>query len=32
VSEKAKKALEEFASHLPDEDPREDLLNKAGLL
>ena len=32
VSEKAKKALEEFASQLPDEDPREDLLNKAGLL
>ena len=32
IDGKAKKALEEFASHLPDEDPREDLLNKAGLL
>jgi len=32
VSEKASKALEEFAALLPDEDPRQDLLNKAGLL
>jgi molecular chaperone DnaJ len=32
VSDKAKKALEEFESLLPNEDPREDLLNKAGLL
>lgn len=32
ISDKAKKALEEFASQLPDEDPREDLLIKAGLL
>ena len=32
INDKARKALEEFESHLPDEDPREDLLNKAGLL
>jgi len=32
VSEKASKALAEFAALLPDEDPRQDLLNKAGLL
>lgn len=32
VSEKAKKALEEFAALLPDEDPRADVLSKAGLL
>ncbi|MFM7013786.1 MAG: DnaJ C-terminal domain-containing protein [Actinomycetota bacterium] len=32
LSDKAKKALEEFDSLLPKEDPRTDLLNKAGLL
>jgi molecular chaperone DnaJ len=32
VSEKAKKALQEFEENLPDEDPREELLSKAGLL
>lgn len=32
VSEKAKKALAEFDALLPDEDPRADLLQKAGLL
>jgi molecular chaperone DnaJ len=32
ISDKAKKALEEFDSQLPDEDPRTDLLLKAGLL
>jgi molecular chaperone DnaJ len=32
INDKARKALEEFESHLPDEDPREDLLSKAGLL
>ncbi len=32
VSEKAKQALAEFDALLPQEDPREDLLNKAGLL
>jgi molecular chaperone DnaJ len=32
INDKARKALEEFESHLPNEDPREDLLNKAGLL
>jgi molecular chaperone DnaJ len=32
VSDKAKKALEEFEGLLPQEDPRKDLLNKAGLL
>ena len=32
VSDKAKQALAEFDALLPQEDPREDLLNKAGLL
>jgi molecular chaperone DnaJ len=32
VSDKAKKALEEFEGLLPDEDPRADLLIRAGLL
>ena len=32
VSEKAKHALEAFDELLPDEDPRADILNKAGLL
>ena len=32
VSDKAKKALEEFDGFLPDEDPRADLLLRAGLL
>ena len=32
VSDKAKKALEEFDGFLPDEDPRADLLIRAGLL
>jgi molecular chaperone DnaJ len=32
VSEKARKALEAFEELLPEADPREDLLNKAGLL
>lgn len=32
VSDKAKKALDQFESLLPKEDPRQDLLNKAGLL
>ena len=32
VSDKAKTALEAFEELLPDEDPRADLLNKAGLL
>ncbi len=32
VSDKAKKALEAFEELLPEEDPRTDLLNKAGLL
>jgi molecular chaperone DnaJ len=32
VSDKAKTALEAFDDLLPDEDPRADLLNKAGLL
>ena len=32
ISDKAKKALEEFAEQMPDEDPREDLLTRAGLL
>ena len=32
VSDKAKKALEDFDGFLPDEDPRADLLIKAGLL
>ena len=32
ISEKAAKALEEFDDLLPKEDPRKDLLNRAGLL
>jgi molecular chaperone DnaJ len=32
VSDKAKKALEEFDGLLPQEDPRADLLSRAGLL
>jgi molecular chaperone DnaJ len=32
ISDKAKKALEEFDGMLPDEDPRADILLKAGLL
>jgi molecular chaperone DnaJ len=32
ISEKAAKALKEFEDALPDEDPRQDLLNRAGLL
>ncbi|MFM1984678.1 MAG: hypothetical protein RL723_1113 [Actinomycetota bacterium] len=32
VSDKAKKALEAFEELLPDEDPRSEILNKAGLL
>lgn len=32
VSDKAMKALAEFEALLPEQDPREDLLNKAGLL
>jgi molecular chaperone DnaJ len=32
VSDKAKKALEEFEAQLPSEDPRAELLSKAGLL
>ena len=32
VSDKAKKALEEFDGLLPDEDPRAEILLKAGLL
>ena len=32
VSEKAKKLLAEFEAELPDANPREDLLNRAGLL
>lgn len=32
VSDKAKKALEEFDAALPEEDPRADLLLRAGLL
>jgi molecular chaperone DnaJ len=32
ISDKAKKALEEFNDLLPDEDPRAELLQKAGLL
>ncbi len=32
ISDKAKKALEAFEELLPEEDPREELLNKAGLL
>ena len=32
ISDKAAKLLQEFDDQLPDEDPRADLLNKAGLL
>ena len=32
VSDKAKKALEQFESELPEEDPRADILLRAGLL
>ena len=32
ISDKAAKALAEFDELLPKEDPRADLLNKAGLL
>ncbi|MFM2433994.1 MAG: hypothetical protein RI974_734 [Actinomycetota bacterium] len=32
VSDKAKKLLEKFEAELPDENPREDLLSRAGLL
>lgn len=32
ISEKAKELLEKFKAELPDEDPRADLLNRAGLL
>jgi molecular chaperone DnaJ len=32
ISEKAAKALKEFEEALPNEDPRQDLLNRAGLL
>ena len=32
ISDKAAKALQEFDELLPKEDPREDLLNRAGLL
>jgi molecular chaperone DnaJ len=32
ISDKAAKALKEFEEALPDEDPRQDLLNRAGLL
>ncbi len=32
VSDKAAKALQEFDELLPKEDPRQDLLNRAGLL
>jgi molecular chaperone DnaJ len=32
VNDKAKKALEQFESELPDEDPRADILLRAGLL
>jgi molecular chaperone DnaJ len=32
VSDKAKKLLEKFEAELPNEDPREDLLSRAGLL
>ncbi|MFY9303916.1 MAG: DnaJ C-terminal domain-containing protein [Rhodoluna sp.] len=32
LSEKAKKALQEFQEVMPNEDPREDLLTRAGLL
>jgi len=32
LSEKAKKALQDFQAVMPDEDPRTDLLSRAGLL
>ena len=32
MSEKAKKALQDFQEHMPNEDPRQDLLSRAGLL
>jgi hypothetical protein len=32
MSEKAKKALQDFQAVMPDEDPRQDLLSRAGLL
>jgi molecular chaperone DnaJ len=32
LSEKAKKALLEFEEQMPKEDPRSDLISKAGLL
>jgi molecular chaperone DnaJ len=32
ISEKAKELLEKFEQELPDEDPRADLLTRAGLL
>jgi hypothetical protein len=32
MSEKAKKALQDFQEVMPNEDPRADLLLKAGLL
>jgi molecular chaperone DnaJ len=32
LSEKAKKALQEFEEVMPKDDPREDLLQRAGLL
>ena len=32
LSDKAKKALEEFNEHVPQEDPRADILARAGLL
>jgi molecular chaperone DnaJ len=32
ISEKAKKALESFEEQLPSENPRTELLSKAGLL
>jgi molecular chaperone DnaJ len=32
MSEKAKKALQDFQAVMPDEDPRTDLLQRAGLL
>jgi DnaJ-class molecular chaperone with C-terminal Zn finger domain len=32
LNSKAKKLVEELAKEIPDENPREDLLNKAGLL
>jgi hypothetical protein len=32
MSEKAKKALQDFQEQMPNEDPRQDLLSRAGLL